>query len=419
MSLANASVRWVHRKPTIVTGFIPSAIEWLGTVFQIINDGRLLSNPLRSTEPEDLGLENSFSWLDADEECLLMEDFWNDILSPAAVAEETSLYSTRSATLGSFALWPGPLTIVDFRALMVSGWIYENFLIRPVVIIPNANLFVQEMYHRKRENRSIIRLENLESLVRAKPNLTAVPFEELLQLEHTSEQFAAVYAILNNFFVELHRENPGIILFPYQALFDTPYQSIDFLVDELGMRKRRDVEEGLKAVRISYDGANYQKIPHSPKDPESWKAGLHPGQIHVINRILERMNCPAEGSAVWKAVGQEPVRSSRSGSRSRSGRSSGRSNSSSSDSRSGGETRRSSSSSSSLSSSTSTSRSSVNGIPSSSEHSYGYQEDGRSRSSESSRRSSSGSSGSSRRRSSSSRSRRSSGWDDAAKDLDY
>lgn len=418
MTAANASVRWVHRKPTLVTGFIPSSIEWLGTVFQIVNDGRLLSNPLRSTQAEDIGLEHSFSWVEPDDECLLLEDFWNDILSPAAVSEETALYSTRSATLASFALWPGPLTVVDFRALMTAPWLLENFQFRPVVIIPNAHLFVQEMYHRKRENRSVIRLIHLEELVRNNPALSPVPFDELLEVEHTSEEFAAVFAILNKFFVEQHQNNPNLILFPYQALYDSPYQAVEYLTNVIGMRKRREVDEALKAVRISYDGANYQKIPHSPKDPDSWQAGLHPGQVRVINEMLARMNCPTEGSAIWKAEGAEPEIKSRLNSR--SGRSSNRSSQSRSTSspssgyghssttqnvsesnRQSGSSSRSSSDSSRSSSGQSRSRSS--------DENKGFKKSGDSSSSSSSGR---------RRSSSSSRSRRSS-WDDSAQNLDY
>lgn len=425
MTVANVSVRWVHRKPTLVTGFIPSSIEWLGTIFQIINDGRLLSNPLRSTEAEDLGLENSFSWVEPDQSSLLLEDFWNDILSPAAVAEETALYSSRSPTLNSFALWPGPLTVVDFRALMTAAWLQESFNFRPVVIIPNAHLFVQEMYHRKRENRSVIRLEHLEKLVRDRPDLSAVPFDELLQLEHTSEEFAAVYAILNNLFVAEHQENPDLILFPYKALFDTPYQAVDFLVNAIGMRKRRDVDEAIKAVRISYDGANYQKIPHSPKDPESWQAGLHPGQVRVINEVLERMNCPAEGSAVWKAEGVEPQTKSRSASR--SGRSSRSSRSgSSSNGSSGADSSRESDPSHGISLDTNRdSRSSASGSSRESRSSSGQSSSSsrsRSSGSDSERRSSgesrSSSSSGRRRSSSSSRSKRGT-WDDKSQNLDY
>jgi len=91
MSAANFSVRWVHRNPVFVTGFVPSSVEWLGTLIQIINDGRLLSNPLRSIEPKEIGLENSFDWLGRSADSILMEEFWNDILSPAAVAEEETL----------------------------------------------------------------------------------------------------------------------------------------------------------------------------------------------------------------------------------------------------------------------------------------------------------------------------------------
>lgn len=80
MSSANFSVRWVHRNPVLVTGFVPSSVEWLGSILQIINDGRLLSNPLRSIEPNELGLENSFDWQDRTSESILLEEFWNDIL---------------------------------------------------------------------------------------------------------------------------------------------------------------------------------------------------------------------------------------------------------------------------------------------------------------------------------------------------
>lgn len=335
MSAANFSVRWVHRNPVLVTGFVSNSVEWLGSIFQIVNDGRLLSNPLRSIEAKEIGLQNSFDWLDTQAESLLMEDFWNDILSPAAVAEETTLYSTRSGVLANFALWPGPLTIADFRALMFAPWMTENFDVRSVVIVPNAHLFVQEMMHRKRENRSVIRLEYMEPLLAAQPDLSPVPFEELLNLEHTSEQFAAVFAILNHWFKKEAEANGNLVLFPYQALFDSPYQAISELLDRLGSRRKRDVGDALKAVRISYDGANYQKIPHSPKDPAGWATSLHPGQVAAIDALLIRMNCPAGGIVDWKAAGLEPDLSTRPSSRSggsRSGRSSSRSKSSSRDS---------------------------------------------------------------------------------------
>lgn len=334
MSAANFSVRWVHRNPVLVTGFISNSVEWLGSIFQIVNDGRLLSNPLRSIEAKEIGLQNSFDWLDTQAESLLMEDFWNDILSPAAVAEETTLYSTRSGVLANFAVWPGPLTISDFRALMFAPWMTENFNVKSVVIVPNAHLFVQEMMHRKRENRSVIRLEYIEPLLKAQPDLSPIPFEQLLQLEHTSEQFAAVFAILNHWFKKETDANSNILLFPYQALFESPYQAISELLERLGSRRKREVGDALKAVRISYDGANYQKIPHSPKDPAGWNTSLHPGQVAAIDAMLVRMNCPAGGLVDWKAAGVEPDLSSRPSSRSggsRSGRSSSRSRSSSKD----------------------------------------------------------------------------------------
>ena len=334
MSAANFSVRWVHRNPVLVTGFVSNSVEWLGSIFQIVNDGRLLSNPLRSIEAKEIGLQNSFDWLDTNAESLLMEDFWNDILSPAAVAEETTLYSTRSGVLANFAIWPGPLTIADFRALMFAPWMTENFGVRSVVIVPNAHLFVQEMMHRKRENRSVIRLEYMEPLLAAQPDLSPVPYQELLNLEHTSEQFAAVFAILNHWFQKEAEADSNIVLFPYQALFDSPYQAISELLDRLGSRRKRDVGDALKAVRISYDGANYQKIPHSPKDPTGWTTSLHPGQVAAIDAMLVRMNCPAAGMVEWKAAGEEPDLSSRPSSRSsssggsrRSGRSSSKSSS--------------------------------------------------------------------------------------------
>ena len=337
MSAANFSVRWVHRNPVFVTGFVPSSVEWLGTLIQIINDGRLLSNPLRSIEPKEIGLENSFDWLGRSADSILMEEFWNDILSPAAVAEEATLYSTRSAWLSQFALWPGPLTIADFRALMIAPWISENFGVRPIIIIPNAHLFVQEMIHRKRENRTVIRLSYLEPLVKANPDLSPVPFEELLDLPHTSEHFAAVYAILNHWYKKEKTANPDIILFPYQGLFQFPFQAVTQIIQEIGCRVKRDAGDALKAIRISYDGANYQKIPHSPKDPEGWKTSLHPGQIAAIDSVLERMDCPATGIADWSPKGAEPevsskITSGRSGSSRRSGLSSRSSRSSSSDS---------------------------------------------------------------------------------------
>lgn len=333
MSSANFSVRWVHRNPVLVTGFVPSSVEWLGSILQIINDGRLLSNPLRSIEPKELGLENSFDWQDRSSESILLEEFWNDILSPAAVAEEQTLYSTRSALLAQFALWPGPLTIADFRALMITPWIADNFHIRPIIIIPNAHFFVQEMLHRKRENRTVVRLDYLEPLVQANPELCPVPFDELLELENPVEQFAAVFSILNHWFRKEKTANPDMILFPYQGLFEFPYQATTFLINQIGSRRNRKVDEALKSIRISYDGSSYQKVPHSPKDPEGWSTSLHPDQVSAINSILVRMNCPSAGMTDWKASGLEPVLASRnSPERTKSSRESSSRRSSSSDS---------------------------------------------------------------------------------------
>lgn len=330
MAAANFSVRWVHRNPVLVTGLIPSGVEWLGSIFQIVNDGRLLTNPLRSIEPKELGLENSFDWLDSESESLLMEDFWNDILSPAAIAEETDLYSSRNGLLTNFALWPGPLTVADFRALMFAPWLSENFGLKSIIILPNAQLFVQEMLHRRHENRSVIRLDYLERLVKAHPEFSPVPFEELLNLEEHFEQYTAVYAILNHWLAWEAEQNEEFFLFPYQGLFASPFQAISHLMEAVGSRMKRNVGDGLKAVRISYDGSNYQKIPHSPKDPEGWKTSIHPEQASRIDELLARMNCPAQGVAQWEATGAEPELSSKPVSSSSRRGSSGRSRSSSS-----------------------------------------------------------------------------------------
>jgi len=298
-------LRWIHRKPLLVTGFLPSAVEWLGSVLQIINNGRLLSNPLRSTEPAEIGLENSFSALLSADRSELMEEFWEDILSLAAVAEEADLYSSRSKLLNKLTFWPAPLTIIDFRAVMISPWLSQNFRIRPLIIVPGAHQFVHEMKQRKSENRSVIRLENLELLVQANPALSKIPFNELLDLKHSSEEFAAVYVILSNFFQACTNNDSSILRISYEDLYSSPHQTLEYLIDETGMRQKIEIGEALKAIRISYDGSNYQKIPHSPKDPTAWKTGLHDGQIGVINEVLKEMGCPAEGMTSWRAAGPD------------------------------------------------------------------------------------------------------------------
>lgn len=304
-------LRWIHKKPLLVTGFLPSAVEWLGSVLQILNKGRLLSNPLRSTEAAEIGLENSFSALVPSSESDLMQEFWDDILSPAAVAEEADLYSSRSKWLSKLTFWPAPLTVCDFRALMISPWLSYHFRMRPLIIVPSAHQFVHEMKIRKTENRSIIRLEYLESLVADNPSLSKIPFNELIELRHTSEQFAAVYAILNNFIANCIIEDPSIIRIAYEDLSSSPYQTLEYLIEKTGMRQRQEIGEALKAIRISYDGSNYQKIPHSPKDPSAWQTGLHEAQIHVVNEVLKEMGCPVDGFTDWRASGPDSETKSR------------------------------------------------------------------------------------------------------------
>lgn len=299
MSSAQFSVRWVHRNPVLVTGFVNTAVDWLAVIFQIISDGRILSNPLRSVEPRELGLSASFEWVNRDRDSQELDEFWNDILCPAAVSEESDLYYTRSRWLSQFPWWPGTLTVSDFRALLLAPWLTDHFRFRSVVIIPNGRMFVNDMYYRRKENRSVIRLENLESLVRQYPEICPVDFDELLAQPHTTGKFAAVYAILNRWFEREARENENLILFPYEALARHPHEAIDDLSDLLDLKRSKKVSEALKAVRISYNGFNYQKIPHSPKDPEGWKTSLHPGQVQIIDKVLDQMNCPIEGVAQW------------------------------------------------------------------------------------------------------------------------
>jgi hypothetical protein len=298
-------VRWIHRKPLLVTGFVPSAVEWLGSILQLINNGRLLSNPLRSTEPEEVGLENSFSALIPGTRADLMKEFWDDILSPAAVAEEADLYSSRSKFLTKVTFWPAPLTVADFRALTISPWVSREFRLRPIIIVPTAHQFVHEMKGRKVENRSIIRLENLKELLESNPSLCKLKYDELIELRHTSEQFAAVYVILTNFFAACARDDSSIIRISYEDIYSSPYQSLEYLIEKTGMRQRKEIGEALKAIRISYDGSNYQKIPHSPKDPTAWKTGLHEGQIEVVNEVLKELECPADGLVSWRAQGPD------------------------------------------------------------------------------------------------------------------
>ena len=124
-----------------------------------------------------------------------------------------------------------------------------------------------------------------------------------------------------------------MILFPYQGLFEFPYQATTFLINQIGSRRNRKVDEALKSIRISYDGSSYQKVPHSPKDPEGWSTSLHPDQVSAINSILVRMNCPSAGMTDWKASGLDPVLASRnSPERTKSSRESSSRRSSSSDS---------------------------------------------------------------------------------------
>lgn len=300
MSAAQFSVKWVHRNPVLVTGFVNTAVDWLAVIFQIISDGRILSNPLRSVEPKEIGQSGSFEWIDRNDHSEAMEDFWNDILCPAAVSEEAELYYTRSRWLSQFPLWPGPLAISDFRGLMLAPWLTENFDFKSVVIVPSAHMFVNDMYYRRKENRSVIRLENLEPLVRAYPETCPIPFDELLAIEHTTGKFAAAYAILNKWFALEAKANADITLFPYEALARYAHESVEHLSDILDLRMRNKVGEALKAVRISYNGFNYQKIPHSPKDPEGWRTSLHPGQVEIVDSVLQRMDCPIGGVADWR-----------------------------------------------------------------------------------------------------------------------
>lgn len=299
MSSAQFSVRWVHRNPVLVTGFVNTAVDWLAVIFQIIADGRILSNPLRSVDPQDLGLSMPFEWVDPETRSQALEDFWNDILCPAAVSEETDLYYTRSRLLSQFPLWPGPLAIAGFRSLLLAPWLCENFGLKSVVIVPNGRMFVSDMYSRRKDNRSVVRLENLEPLVRKHPEFCPVDFDELVDQPHTTGKFAAVYAILCKWFEHEASVNDRLLLFPYDALARKAHESVDHLADILDLRRRKKVSEALKAVRISYNGFNYQKIPHSPKDPEGWRTTLHPGQVQIIDEVLERMGCPVEGVAQW------------------------------------------------------------------------------------------------------------------------
>ncbi len=299
MTSAQFSVRWVHKNPVLVTGFVNTAVDWLAVIFQIISDGRILSNPLRSVEPRDLGLETSFEWVDPEIDSQAMDDFWNDILCPAAVSEETDLYYTRSRWLSQFPLWPGPLAISDFRSLLLAPWLSEHFGMKSVVIVPNGRMFVSDMYARRKDNRSFIRLENLEPLVRKHPEYCPVDFDELVDHPNTTGKFAAAYAILNKWFEHEAGMNDRLTLFPYEALARKAHESVDHLADTLDLRRRKQVSEALKAVRTSYNGFNYQKIPHSPKDPEGWRTSLHPGQVKIIDEVLERMGCPVDGGVHW------------------------------------------------------------------------------------------------------------------------
>lgn len=300
MSSAQFSVRWVHRNPVLVTGFVNTAVDWLAVIFEIIADGRILSNPLRSAEPRDLGLSSAFEWVDPESDSRDLVDFWNDILCPAAVSEESELYYTRSRWLAQWPLWPGPLSISDFRSLMLSPWLAEHFNMKTVVIIPNARMFVSDTYTRRKENRSVVRIENLEPLVRKHPEFCPVDFDELVEQPHTTGKIAATYAILNRWFEYEAKENPNLILFPYDALSRLAHESVDYLSDVLDLRRRKKVSEALKAVRISYNGRDYQKVPRSPKDPEGWRTTLHPGQVQIIDDVLSRMSCPIEGVSNWK-----------------------------------------------------------------------------------------------------------------------
>lgn len=307
MSSAQFSVRWVHKNPVLVTGFVNTGVDWLAVIFQIIADGRILSNPLRSVDPQDLGLAMPFEWVDPEAHSQALEDFWNDILCPAAVSEETDLYYTRSRWLSQFPLWPGPLAISGFRSLLLAPWLAEHFNMKSVVIVPNGRLFVSDMYARRKDNRSVIRLENLEPLVRKHPEFCPVDFDELVNQPHTTGKFAAVFAILNKWFEHEASVNDRLILFPYEALARKAHEAVDHLADVLDLRRRKKVSEALKAVRISYNGFNYQKVPHSPKDPEGWRLTFHPGQVQIIDDVLERMQCPVEGVAKW-APSEEQIR---------------------------------------------------------------------------------------------------------------
>ncbi|MBI1324333.1 hypothetical protein GC170_14275 [bacterium] len=307
MSSAQFSVRWVHKNPVLVTGFVNTAVDWLAVIFQIIADGRVLSNPLRSVDPQDLGLSMPFDWVDPEIHSQALEDFWNDILCPAAVSEESDLYYTRSRWLSQFPLWPGPLAISGFRSLLLAPWLAEHFNMKSVVIVPNGRLFVSDMYARRKDNRSVIRLENLEPLVRKHPEFCPVDFDELVDQPHTTGKFAAVYAILNKWFEHEANVNDRIVLFPYDSLARKAHESVDHLADILDLRRRKKVSEALKAVRISYNGFNYQKVPHSPKDPEGWRLTLHPGQVQIIDDVLGRMDCPVEGVVKW-APSEDQIR---------------------------------------------------------------------------------------------------------------
>lgn len=308
MSSAQFSVRWVHKNPVLVTGFVNTAVDWLAVIFQIIADGRVLSNPLRAVEPKELGQKTHYEWVDPEEEIADLEDFWNDILCPAAVSEESDLYYTRSRWLAQFPWWPGPLAISDFRALLLAPWLTNHFSFESVVIVPNGRMFVNDMYFRRKENRPVIRLENLEPLVQRHPELCPIPFQELLDYPHTTGKFAAIYAILNRWFEQEASRSEGLHLFPYDSLALHAFEAIEALSESLGLRRRKSVGEAIKAVRISYNGQNYQKIPHSPKSPEGWKTTLHSGQVKIIDEMLERMNCPVEGVASWSLSEQQVQR---------------------------------------------------------------------------------------------------------------
>jgi len=299
MSSAQFSVRWVHRNPVLVTGFVNTAVEWLAVIFQIISDGRFLKSPTRSFKPKHLGLSREFEWVDRDEESDDLVDFWNDILCPAAVSEESVLYSTSSRWLSQFPWWPGPLAIADFRALMIAPWLARNFQFKTVVLVPNGHMFANDMYQRRKSNQSYIRLEQLEPLVKKYPQLCPVDFELLVAEECTTAKFAAAYAILNKWYELEAQANDNLLLFPYDALARHSYEAIEDLSETLDLRRRKKVSEALKAVRISFNGETYQNIPHSPKDPEGWRASLHPGQVQAIEEILGRMNCPFGGVANW------------------------------------------------------------------------------------------------------------------------